>query len=65
VKNEDFSALRCVKCQDLTPFTHYEEPEDPDLILNTEKFDVKTLVKKVLELFDKKQFINFNDTSQL
>jgi len=36
----------------------YQEPEDPALILDTEKSDIETSVKKVLELFDKKNFIS-------
>ncbi len=35
----------------------YEEPENPDLILDTEKIDIKTAVEKVIELFEKKNFI--------
>jgi adenylylsulfate kinase len=35
----------------------YEEPEDPDLILNTETLDVKSSVQNVLELLDRKKFI--------
>ena len=35
----------------------YEEPEDPDLILNTEALDVQSSVQKVLELLDRKKFI--------
>jgi adenylylsulfate kinase len=36
----------------------YEEPENPDLILETEKYDIQTSVKKVLELFDQRKFIS-------
>jgi adenylylsulfate kinase len=36
----------------------YEEPEKPDLILDTEKYDIKTSVKKVLALLDKKKFVS-------
>jgi adenylylsulfate kinase len=35
----------------------YEEPETPDLILETEKHAIQTSVKKVLELFEQKKFI--------
>ena len=35
----------------------YEEPEDPDLILNTEVLDVQSSVQKVLELLDREKFI--------
>lgn len=35
----------------------YEEPETPDLILETEKHNIQTSVKKVLELFEQKKFI--------
>jgi adenylylsulfate kinase len=38
----------------------YEEPENPDLILDTENIDIKISVKKVLELFDKKKFLSLN-----
>lgn len=36
----------------------YEEPENPALILETEKHDIQTSVKKVLELFDQRKFIS-------
>lgn len=35
----------------------YEEPENPDLIVDTEKIDIKTAAKKVLEFFEKRNFI--------
>ncbi len=35
----------------------YEEPESPDLILNTEELDVKSSIQKVLEFLDRKKFI--------
>jgi adenylylsulfate kinase len=38
----------------------YEEPENPDLILDTENIDIKISVKKVLELFDKKKFLSLD-----
>jgi adenylylsulfate kinase len=38
----------------------YEEPENPDLILDTENIDIETSVKKVLELFDKEKFLSLN-----
>jgi adenylylsulfate kinase len=37
----------------------YEEPETPDLILDTEKYDIKTSVKKVLALLDEKKIVSF------
>jgi len=36
----------------------YEVPENPDLLLDTEKIDIETSVKKVLKLLDKKRFIS-------
>ena len=36
----------------------YEEPETPDLILDTEKYDTKTSVQKVIELLDEKNFVS-------
>ncbi len=36
----------------------YEEPENPDLILDTERSDIETSVKSVFELFDKRNFIS-------
>jgi len=35
----------------------YEEPENPDLIIDTEKLDVESSVQSVLELLGKKKFI--------
>lgn len=35
----------------------YEEPEDPDLILNTEELDVHSSVQEVLKLLDRKKYI--------
>jgi adenylylsulfate kinase len=35
----------------------YEEPEHPELVLDTEDLDVESAVKKVLELLDRKKFI--------
>ncbi|MEW6107718.1 MAG: adenylyl-sulfate kinase [Nitrospirota bacterium] len=35
----------------------YEEPESPDLVIETEKIDIKTSVNQVLDLLDKKKFI--------
>ncbi len=37
----------------------YEEPENPDLILDTERFNIKTSVQKVIELLDEKKFVSF------
>lgn len=39
----------------------YEEPENPDLTLNTEKFDIEALVQKVLELLEKRKFISLDN----
>ena len=36
----------------------YEEPDNPDLIIETEKIDLETSVQKVLELLDKRDFIS-------
>lgn len=36
----------------------YEEPENPDLIIDTEKTDITTSVEQVLELLYKKNFIS-------
>jgi len=36
----------------------YEEPETPDLILDTEKYDIKMSVQKVIELLDEKNFVS-------
>jgi adenylylsulfate kinase len=35
----------------------YEEPQTPELILNTEELDVQSSVQKVLELLDTKKYI--------
>jgi adenylylsulfate kinase len=35
----------------------YEEPENPELILNTEHFDLENSVRKVLELLEQKRFL--------
>ena len=35
----------------------YEEPENPDLILDTETEDLKTCVNKVLDMLEEKKFI--------
>jgi adenylylsulfate kinase len=35
----------------------YEEPEHPDLILNTEELDVQSSVRKVLQLLDRNKYI--------
>ncbi len=37
----------------------YEEPENPDLILDTERFDIETSIKKVLALLNGKKFVSF------
>ncbi len=42
----------------------YEEPENPDLIIDTEKSDIESSVQKVLELLDKKNFISLNQIEQ-
>jgi adenylylsulfate kinase len=41
----------------------YEEPEKPDLILYTEKYDIKTSVKKVIALLDEKKFVSLDRKS--
>ena len=38
----------------------YEEPENPDFLIDTEELDLESSVHKVLELLDKKNFISFN-----
>lgn len=35
----------------------YEDPEDPDVVLDTEKLDVESSVNKILEFLDQKKFI--------
>ncbi|MCG2721010.1 MAG: adenylyl-sulfate kinase [Thermodesulfovibrionales bacterium] len=35
----------------------YEEPENPDLVLDTEKDDIETSVRHVLEILEKRNFI--------
>jgi adenylylsulfate kinase len=35
----------------------YEEPQNPEIILDTEELDVESSVKKVLEFLDQKKFI--------
>lgn len=42
----------------------YEEPENPDLILDTESIDIKTAVKKVIDLFERKKFILLDTADQ-
>lgn len=37
----------------------YEEPENPDIILNTDEIDIETSVHKVMELLDSRKFILF------
>ncbi len=36
----------------------YEEPENPDLVINTEHFDLEDSVNKVLDLLEKRKFIS-------
>jgi adenylylsulfate kinase len=36
----------------------YEEPENPDILIDTERFDLESSVHKVLDLLDKKKFIS-------
>lgn len=38
----------------------YEEPEKPDLILDTERFDIQTSVKKVIELIRARDFLSLD-----
>lgn len=40
----------------------YEEPENPDLIIDTEKLDVESSVQKVLNLLKEKNFISLNES---
>ncbi len=35
----------------------YEEPENPDIVINTEHFDLEDSVNKVLDLLEKRKFI--------
>lgn len=35
----------------------YEEPEDPDLVIDTEILDIKTSVQKIIELLEKKNML--------
>ena len=37
----------------------YEEPEAPDLVVDTEKVAIKEAAKKVLDFFEKRKFISF------
>lgn len=39
----------------------YEEPEKPDLLIDTEEFDLESSVHKVLELLDKKNFVSLDE----
>lgn len=39
----------------------YEEPGNPDLVIDTEKLDLETSVKKVLDLLNGKNFISLNE----
>lgn len=38
----------------------YEEPENPDLVIETEKTDIENSVKMVLELLQKRDFLNLS-----
>ncbi len=40
----------------------YEEPENPDLIIDTENLDLETSVKEVLKLLREKNFISLNES---
>lgn len=40
----------------------YEEPEKPDLLIDTEDVDLESSVHKVLELLDKKNFISLDES---
>jgi adenylylsulfate kinase len=42
----------------------YEEPENPDLVLDTEHTDINAAVQKVLELFDRKEFLSLKTAVQ-
>jgi len=35
----------------------YEEPENPDIILNTEKLSVKSTIKQVLKLLKQREWL--------
>ena len=39
----------------------YEEPENPDLLIDTETIDLENSLLKVLELLDKKNFISLDE----
>jgi len=40
----------------------YEEPKNPDLLIDTEELDLESSVHKVIELLDKKNFIFFKES---
>lgn len=40
----------------------YEEPENPDLVIDTEELNLESSVQKVLDLLDKKNFISLNES---
>ncbi|RJQ17471.1 MAG: adenylyl-sulfate kinase [Nitrospiraceae bacterium] len=41
----------------------YEEPEKPDLIIDTEKSDVIDSVKGIIEFLNKRNFFRYNSES--
>ena len=40
----------------------YEEPENPDLVIDTEKLNLETSIQKVLDILDRKDFISLDKT---
>jgi adenylylsulfate kinase len=40
----------------------YEEPKNPDLLIDTEELDLERSVNKILELLDKKNFISLDES---
>jgi len=42
----------------------FEEPENPDIVIDTEKLDLESSVSKVLELLNKKNLISFEVNSE-
>lgn len=40
----------------------YEEPENPDLVIDTEKLNLETSIQKVLDILDRKDFISLAKT---
>ena len=42
----------------------FEEPENPDIVIDTEDLNLETSVQRVLDLLDKKNFISFEVNSE-